>query len=387
MKLLKTLPIGLAFSLWASAALAGSLQLQDEVHLLSSSDVSTLKTTASRWPFDTHILIANAEAKAILEARAHALVDGPNVVVIAMDPKHHTTVVRVATGTRVKTMDFDSIASAGNPAFRESRWVTGLEAIGARAELSTRTTVGTVAPQPPIVVREGLSFWAWGAIIFGVLLLVWLVVKLYRKSQRNNELFQSALDENREETAALRSDNIRYDRWADPGYTAPAPRQTSRVRTPTAVYVPGHVSAPAPIVTTPSTVVVNQSSGSDLMTGMAIGHMMSDSHHHHHDREVVHERVIERSPTYTSSPSYDGGGSSSSYDSGGSSSNWGSSSSSAPDSNRYGSSSSSSYSSSSSSSSWSDSSSSSSYDSGSSSSYDSGGSSSSFDSGGSSSDW
>lgn len=373
MKLLKTLPIGLAFSLWASAALAGSLQVQDEAHVLSSSDVSTLKTTASRWPFDTHVLIYDAPTKDALLARARAWVDGPNVIVIARDPVDHDTIVRVGVGSKVKSMDLDAIASAGNPAFREDHLVAGIEAIGARAELSTRTAAGTVAPQPPIIVREGLSPWAWGAIIFGVLLLVWLVVRLYRKSQRNNELFQSALDENREETAALRSDNIRYDRWAEPESAAPVRRSTSRVRTPTVAYTPSYAPVPAPNpFAAPSTVVVNQSSSSDLVTGMAIGHMMSDSHHHH-DREVVHERVIERSPTYTSSPSYDGGGGSSTYDSGGSYS------SSAPDSNRYGSSSFTS---------------SSNYDSGgsssndSSSSYDSGGSSSSFDSGGSSSsDW
>lgn len=427
--LLKALPLALVLSLWTTLAFAGRLQVTDEAHLLSSSDVSSLSATAARWSFDTHLLITVAPAKAALENRAHAWVDAPNVVVIALDPDHHSTIVRFGVGTNVKSMDFDSISAAGNPAFREKNWRAGIELIGARADVSARTATGTgtVAPQAPIVVHEGLGFWGWALILLGVGALVWLVVRLYRKSQRDSERFQRALDDNTSEMGSLASRNIAEDRW-EAGVRASAARSSASASVSRGTtYVPAarsaaYVPSPAPVVVAPapavssSTVVVNGGGGlggNGFVEGMLVNEMMHD--HRHHDTYVERERIVER-PVYSApAPSvastYDSGGSSGSYDAGGSSSSWGSSSGSSSSSSDSGSSSSwgsssgssssydsgssggsssswdsgssSSSDSSSSSSSWDSGSSSSSYDSGSSS-FDSGGSS---DSGGGSSDW
>ncbi len=413
MKLLRSLPIVCAVLLWTSFALAGRLIVKDEARLFSSSDMSALGETAKKWSFEAHVLVAVSPTKAALENRAKAWVDGPNVVVIALDPEHRTTVVRFGNGSNVKSGDFDAISSSGNSSFRSKDFRGGIEAIGNRADMSARQVVAQPpapppaiivqpAPQPIIVqttqpvsstvVHEGFGFWGWSLIVICALAFVWFIVHLYRKSKRDSERFQSALNDNREETASLASRNIAEDNWEatlrtssartkapSSGSSAPTPSRSSASRASTrtpvrSAYIPPP-PPPVPVAAASSTVVVSgNNSGNDLLTGMLIGDMLSDRHHHHH--EVVREREIirERPTSYDSggsSSSY-GGSSSPSYDSGGSSSSFDSSSS---------------ESSSGSSSSWGSSSSSdsggsvSSYDSGSSStSYDSGGSSSSFDS-------
>jgi len=310
-------------------AFAGRLQVTDEAHLLSSSDVSALQATASRWSFDTHVLVTVAPSKASLESRAHAWVDAPNVVVIALDPQHHSIITRFGNGTNVRSGDFDAISASGNDAFRASRWETGIEMIGARADASARTTIGTgaVAPQAPIVVHEGLGFWGWTLILLSAGFLVWVAVRVYRKSQRDAARFQRALDDNTNEMGALASRNIREDRWSGDDAVRTSP---SRVAVPIPVasgsYAApvrsGYVAAPAPVVVSPapSTVVVNGggNSGNGFVEGMLVGEMLHD---HHHDT-VVRERevYVERDRPYSApAPSYDSGGSASTW--GGSGSN------------------------------------------------------------------
>lgn len=75
------------------------------------------------------------------------------------------------------------------------------------------------------------------------------------------------------------TDPIRATSSSTPSATSYTPRPTY---TPTPTY-----SAP------PTTTVVNNSSGSDLLTGMVIGNMLSGSHHDHTtviEREVVREK-------------------------------------------------------------------------------------------------
>ena len=116
---------------------------------------------------------------------------------------------------------------------------------------------------------------------------------------------------------------------------------------PTKSVAPTPAPAPAPTYSAPPTTIVNNnSSGSDLLTGMVIGNMLSGSHHSHdttiiREREVVRESAPQRdsswdnpapTPRETKSSSWDDTPSkSSSWDddsSSKSSSSWGSSSSS-----------------------------------------------------------
>lgn len=355
---MRSIPVILSLVLSSSVALAGPVVIHDEANLLTPEEEVQLQNTGSRWPFETHILTRNAHAKHLLEQAAKAAVTTPNTVAIAVDPNLRFTVVRFGIASNVKTVDFSAISDAGNPSFREGRWLSGLEAIGARAEVSTRTMAGTVAPPAPVIVREGLGWFGWAIILLGVGGLVALVIYLWRRSRANQRQFEDVLTETRLEAQELRTRNIETDAWAEGVRKSNEARRDPRP-TPWGSHVS---SSPAP-QTASSTVVVNNGGGSgDLMTGYMLGSM---SAHHH---EPVRERIIEREvPART----YDSGGSSSSLDAGGSSSSWGEPSRNA--------------SVSSSSSSW-GSGSSSSWGSGGSS-YDSGGSSSSSDSGGSDSSW
>jgi len=55
----------------------------------------------------------------------------------------------------------------------------------------------------------------------------------------------------------------------------------------------------------PSTTVVNNSSGSDLLTGVLIGNMMSGSHHHHDTERTVVRETVREVPAPSRSSSWD----------------------------------------------------------------------------------
>lgn len=323
----------LALLCWTGLAMAGGVTVRDQAHVLSSGDVARLSSDAAPWPFDLHVLTAVFPTRDLLEDQAHQWVDSPRAVVVAVDPQNHHVVVRFGTGTGVHGGDFDSLAKAGNAHFRSGDWVDGIEAIGVRAYASTQTASGISVSNEPVVLQQGLGFWIWALIVGAGAGLVWLTWWVMRRSRE-------VLDENRLETAELRSRNIKdadWERQMDESVARrPTPPSIPRSR-PAARVCPSSAGGNGGT----SSVVVNQqgSSGDGLLTGMLIGEELGRGR----DRDVVVEReVVREAPqpsrnddagggssdfgggsssfgSDTSSSSSDSGGSSSSWDSGGSS--------------------------------------------------------------------
>jgi len=87
---------------------------------------------------------------------------------------------------------------------------------------------------------------------------------------------------------------------------APVAREYRPAYQPRAAYVPS-VSTPAPVagyVAPSHTTVVNNGGSHDLLTGVVLGSMLSNSHDHAHkvveEKHIVQERVVEREPEVSS---------------------------------------------------------------------------------------
>jgi len=393
-----------AFSLVGGLAQAGTFQVRQGTDFLKFSEYNELQAKAQDWPFDVHLLAESTETLQVLEDRAHDWVNGPNVMVVAIDPVHHRVVTRYGTGLQVKTGDYDSITAAGNTHFRAQENAQGVVAIVTRAKASSEAKVALVGQEEPIIIQGGLSTGTWVGLSLLFVLVCGVAVWIWRRNKQEREEFERALDENRLETAELRARNIEHMTLPEPSHTTPY-RQTPvglpgselfKVRQPVGPQAPtkprvpecddpscpsnneftkeevdrhfGRIRSTSPtlpkvrnthptlprIVHRPAVAppVVIQQSGPDFTTGLILGDALG---RRHHDREVVRP-TYEPTPYTPPPPPPDPEPTRSSYgssssDSGGSSSSYSGSSSS------YG---------------------------GSSSSYDSGGSSSSYDSGSSS---
>ncbi len=197
----------LSVLLWASNAFAGTVTIHDAPGLLSN-DIVSLERDAIDWPFDVQILVERASSQDAFEDDAHNAVTSPTTMVVAIDPARHKVVTRFGTATGVKQGDFDSISKAGNAHFRAREMRAGIEAIVFRAEASAQSKVAMSVSNEPIVVEHGMN----GVTIFWVVALFCclggLVLLLIYKRKLDREKFEKALEENRLETAELRSQNV-----------------------------------------------------------------------------------------------------------------------------------------------------------------------------------
>lgn len=315
--------------------------IHDSPGFVPSGDVAALKAEGSSWPFDVHLLVENASSFDALENDAHNAVTAPNVMAIAIDPQLHKTVVRFGTGTGVKAGDYDSIAKAGNAHLRAGEVKQAIDAIVTRAVASRQATTAISASSEPVVLHQGLSGGEWFLLILIAAAGCGFVYWLWRRWVRSQEAFARALDDNRLETAELRSHNANEAAWeakigetTRPAANSVAPRAAAPVRRtatrPTVVASPVVVQPVAPAV-----VVAPQNDR--FVEGMLIGDMLSNRPER--ETRIVEREVVRESPRSnddggsssgwgsgsssdysTPSTSSDSGGSSSSWDSGGSSS-------------------------------------------------------------------
>src|SRR5690242_6888186 len=102
-----------ASMLLAPVASAGTLQIRDEEHLLSSDDRSTLQQEAAAYPFDVRVLTSDAHA-GDLEQYVREQAASPNMLVVGIDKEHKKTAVHVGAGTRISHSDVHAIREAGS---------------------------------------------------------------------------------------------------------------------------------------------------------------------------------------------------------------------------------------------------------------------------------
>lgn len=361
---------------------AGTIQIRDEVNLLSSADRNIIEHSAGDWPFDLRLVISNSSRnKSAFEGEISREVVGPRTLAVGVDPLHRFTVVRFGVGLSVPSDEWNRISQAGNNAFRSKFWGKGITDIGdmtaSLAHLKTsepiyvareikNTGQDRVIMMKPTVSDNAAMWWMIGILGFATVILVGAFI-IHRRRQKEIDRQRALKEELDSAERIIAADSYKPSAWRAYPDTPTQTSSTAPIRPIQAsspVVDPARVivASPPVIQQVPSITVRNDSTADGIATGMMLSEMMHDHHHHHHSEP---ERVIERVVERRSERNYDDGGASSSFssssssDSGGSSSSWDSSASS------------------------------------SSSSWDSGGSSSSFDSsssgssdsGGGSSDW
>ena len=271
---------------------------------LTPGDVAQLQKDAADMPFDVQLLVENVSTIAALGQDAHAAVTGPNIMVLAIDPVAGHVLTRFGKSTGVKPSDFDSISKAGNAHFHNHEWVAGIETVVIRAQASAQTSTGIAQSSAPVVVEHGLSGGTWLLIALLGAGFVGIIVWLYRRSQRDREGYEKALDANRLETAELVSRNVEEmtlpsttpSRRRTVQSTQPAMNRRSATQAPLPPSVPWtgpratYSSAPVdtrPVVTT---AVMPAPADDRFAEGLLIGEALARP-----EREVVVER--EERPT------------------------------------------------------------------------------------------
>jgi len=329
-----------------------NVNVHNNENILSPSEVERIQAVGAKWPFNAEIVVETSFSKPAFEAEMKGWVQTPATVAIGVDPKHHFTITRFGNETGIVPEQWNDIAKAGDPLFKQGKWADGLIAIGARAEMSheqAKAAPFLSTPQAAVIVppREThmdlstkILFWSVG--IFGAVAVAILAFNAWRAHKKRKEFEAKAAEAAREleeKQARSREEKEWHEKFKETvGTSGPVSAARQRVTPPEPVmprparstYVPRPAApapSPSPVYVAPppvqqTTVVVDRGGSGDLATGYLIGSMSA-----RRDEEVVHRHEHRYEPpsppSYRerqSTPTYGG---SRSDDSGGSSSGWG----------------------------------------------------------------
>ncbi|HSY21317.1 MAG TPA: hypothetical protein VK841_04345 [Polyangiaceae bacterium] len=138
MKRIQRIRIGLAASALgalvsvslAGTASAGTLQIHDPEHVLSTSDEALLRSVVDSAPFDGRLAVTSQYADSQeLSRYVASLVREPNIVVVGLDTVHRHVQVHFGEGDAIARSDWPSIEHAGNDSFSRGDWEGGTAAI------------------------------------------------------------------------------------------------------------------------------------------------------------------------------------------------------------------------------------------------------------------
>jgi hypothetical protein len=137
----------LALAAMAHPSYAGTLQVRDEAHVLSSSDVHRLQSVVSGMPFDARLAVTTEYPQAQdLSRFVGSLVTEPDMVVVGLDPGHRHVQVHFGNGSHIPRAAWTAIESGGNDKFRQGDWVGGAEAIFRSASASVANVGDGTSP-------------------------------------------------------------------------------------------------------------------------------------------------------------------------------------------------------------------------------------------------
>jgi hypothetical protein len=151
-------------------AWAGSLQVRDEAHVLTTDDVGRLRSDVAGAPFDARLVVTTAHAESQDLARyVEQFVSEPDMVLVGLDPDHRHVQVRFGTGSQVPAASRVAIEKSGNDAFRRGDWEAGASAIfRAAANAVSVAPSGGVTPAArvePAPAGPGLVFLVIGGFV------------------------------------------------------------------------------------------------------------------------------------------------------------------------------------------------------------------------------
>lgn len=131
-------------------AFAGTLQIRDEAHVLAPGDAQRLRAQVQAAPFDARLVFTTDYAEADdLSRFAGSLIDEPNAVAVAIDPRHRHVEVHFGRGSGIARTEWAAIETAGNGDFRDGHWAGGAGSIFRTASQSvTDAPVSSAQPRP-----------------------------------------------------------------------------------------------------------------------------------------------------------------------------------------------------------------------------------------------
>ncbi len=147
-------------------ALAGTLQIRDEAHVLAAPDADRLRSEIASAPFDARLVFTSDYAETEdLSRYVGSLVDEPNMVVVGVDPRHRHVQVHFGRGSGIARAEWPAVETAGNGDFREGNWAAGAGAIFRTASHAVSETPAAPQQQPAAAPSRV------GSLIFWVLLI------------------------------------------------------------------------------------------------------------------------------------------------------------------------------------------------------------------------
>jgi hypothetical protein len=175
-------PLLVAMLVFARGALAGTLQIRDEAHVLAPDDAARLRSVVASAPFDARFVVTtDFPDEQDLSRYVRSLFSEPNQVVVGVDPKHHHVQVRFGIGSRVPQAAWSAIERAGNDAFRRGDWEGGAASIFNEAARAAAPGGAPLAPG----ARENPSLMGPGTVVLivaGILGIGLLASFLRRRS-------------------------------------------------------------------------------------------------------------------------------------------------------------------------------------------------------------
>lgn len=292
--------------LLVSPAFAWTTKVQDPAGILSAGEADALR--AKEFPFDVNVLVGVYPNRQVLDQAVHNCVDGPNLLCVGIDPTHRFSYTHFGSGLNIPTSEFNSIATSGNPYFKNERWADGVISIAektnsVRISHVSLTSNGSVVVVPSVLTKTadvGFSWWVFGSVIF-VLAAVGLLAA--RRAKKTAEKLNEDMEDFRSEADEMRTRNIEEQGWHDQmkGKVDKKKRATKATK-----LLPSTATAPLIVEhNRPPSVVVQQDSGINSLLAYEIGRSSAR-------QETVRE--IERpTPSYVSRSNDDGGGGGSSF--------------------------------------------------------------------------
>lgn len=323
--------MAVATLLFAMPAQAGQFRVDDRASFFNGSDLTSARMAVEQVPFEVHVIALVVDSQAQLEYEAGKSVTSPNVMVVAIDPKHHTTHVRYGAGLGIPAGLGANLARAGHRGFAAKRPGDGVAAIVAAAQtmilqshvtvpsqltplqvnqlpVPIASTTGFSVPSQPVSSESQGHPVLWTLFFLSLAGVgAWLFFRRYKKSlnQRMNAL-EYDIDTARSETAVERDFNRRLGtvtKLGEGAVSSPTTRVSSYTPPDPRFVEPAVRSTYVPTQTQVVVHDYHDHGSGDLLTGMALGSMMNQPR-----ERVIVEREV-REPSCSSTPAASTGGS------------------------------------------------------------------------------
>ncbi len=174
----------------ARSAAAGTLEIRDESHVLSPSDVARLRAAVRSAPFDARVALTSdfADSRELSRFVGSLLVSA-NMIAVGLDTQHHHVQVHFGVGAGIPQMEWGNVERAGNDSFRRGAWTDGVESIVRSAADATRMA----SPTPGVAPTH---HWIVGPV-FGLLIaagVIGLLIYLARRSRADGNYYAGPND-------------------------------------------------------------------------------------------------------------------------------------------------------------------------------------------------